>query len=127
MDDESLKLALQLDAGSDSDAQELDQLTSGLRRQLLELDVQSVDRVQTGAAPAGTRAVEMLALGGLLVTLAKSPGMLKAVVGVIQSAVSAHAGRSVEIVVGGETLKLSSVSSDEQRRLIDLFVTRHAG
>jgi hypothetical protein len=127
MDDNRLQVALQLDIGPESDPQELDQLTTRLRRQLLELDVQSVQRRQTAETPAGARAVELFALGGLLVTLGKSPEMLKAVVGVVQSAVSARAGRSVEIVVGGDTLKLSSVSSVEQQRLIDLFVARHAG
>jgi hypothetical protein len=68
----------------------------------------------------------VLALGGLVVSLAKSTELLKAVVGVIQSVVAARPGRSVELVVGGDTLKLTGVSSDETRRLIDLFVERHA-
>src|SRR5262245_21333 len=119
MPDDLMQVALQLDAGPDADEQEVAQLTIRLRRQLLELDIQSVDRVRSGEAPQGTRAAEVLALGGLLVTMAKSTAALKPVLGVIQSVVAARPGRSVELVIDGDTIKVTDPTSQEQQRLIE--------
>jgi hypothetical protein len=127
MGDDLIRVAVHLDAGPDADAQEVDALTTRLRRHLLQLDVQSVDRARTGRVPPGARAVDVVALGGLVVTLAKSAEMLKAVVGMVQSMIAARPGRSVKLVIGGDSVELSGVSSEEQRRLVDLFVARHAG
>jgi hypothetical protein len=124
-DEDLLTLALQLEGIPDSDARELDELTRRLRGELLELDVRSVDPLPAGAAPSGTRAADVVAIGGLLVTLAKSGDTLKLLVGFIQSWLHAQPARSVELQIEGDTLKLSGVSSAEQARLIDLFVQRH--
>ena len=126
MPDDRLQLGIQLDAGADADEQELDEVTAQLRRQLLELEVESVDRVRAGEAPAGTRGVDPMVLGGLLVTLGKSPELLKMVTSVVQSWMAGRQGRSVELQIAGDTLKLTGVSSAEQRQLIALFVERHA-
>ena len=126
MDDDLLTLGLQLDGGPDADAEELDELTRRLRRDLLELDVRSVDPVRVGEAPAGTRAADVLAIGGLLVTLARSGDTLKMLLRVIQSFVHAQPTRSVELQIAGDSLKMSGVSSAEQQQLIELFVQRHA-
>jgi hypothetical protein len=126
MTDGPVRVAVRLDPGPGADGQELDELTTRLRRQLLELDVRSVDRPRAGEAPPGTRAAELVALGGLLITLA-TPEVLKAVVGLVQSWVATRQGRSVELRIGEDTLTVTGVSSDEQRRLVELFVARHAG
>jgi hypothetical protein len=125
MDDDLLTLGLQLDGGPDTDAEELDELTRRLRSELLELDVRSVDPVRAGDAPPGARAADILAVGGLLVTLARSGDTLKMLIGVIQSFLHAQPTRSVELQIAGDTLKMSGVSSTEQQQLIALFVQRH--
>lgn len=124
-DDDLLTLALQLDGGPDTDAEELDELTRRLRGELLLLDVQSVEPLPAGEAPPGTRGPDVVAIGGLLITLARSGDMLKPLVSVIQSWLHAQPARSVELQIAGDTLKLSGVSSAEQARLVDLFVQRH--
>ena len=126
MPDELLQIGLQLRAGADADPEEIDELTAQFRRQLLNLDVESVDRVPAGEAPPGTRGVDVMVLGGLLVTLTKSPELLKMAIGVVQSWVAGRQGRTVELQIAGDTLKVSGVSSEEQQRLINLFVERHA-
>jgi hypothetical protein len=125
MDGELLSLTLRVEGGADADAQELDDLARRLREQLLELDVRSVEPLPSGEAPPGTRAVDAVALGGLLVTLAKSPELLKTLLGAVQGWLGGQGARSVELQIAGDTLKVSGLSSDEQRRLIDLFVERH--
>jgi hypothetical protein len=84
MDENILSMTVRIDVGSDADAQELDEARRSLRQQLLEIAVQAVESVRT-PPPAGTRAVDALAWGSLLVTLAKSPDLLKGAVGIIQS------------------------------------------
>jgi hypothetical protein len=125
MSDDLQQLALQIDAGADADDEEVDELASQLRRQLLELDIDSVDRIPAGEAPPGTRGGPLLLLGGLLVT--HSPEMLKMVVGVVQSWVAGHQGRTVELQLAGDKLTLTGVSSEQQQQLIALFVQRHSG
>jgi hypothetical protein len=128
MSDDSIRVEVRLDAGADADAQELYAVTAQLRQRLLDLDVDSVDRLQAGEAPPGTRAVDPLSIGGgLIVTLAKSPELLKNVLGSIGSWLVARRGGTAELQVGGDTIKLTGVSSEDQRRLIDLFVARHTG
>lgn len=126
MSDDRLRVNLRLEAGDDADAREIDRLTLELRRRLLELPVDAVDPVSGGAAPPGTRAGEVIALGALLMTLAKSPEVLKIAVGTVQSWLGARQGKSIEMEIGGDKIKLSGLSSEEQRRLVDLFVERHA-
>jgi hypothetical protein len=125
MDDDLLSLTLRIDGGADTDAQELDELTRRLRQLLLEVDVRTAEPIPAAPPPPGTRAADAMALGSLLVTLAQSSELLKGVVGVIQNWLAGNRARSVELQIAGDTLKVSGLSSAEQRRLIDLFVEKH--
>ncbi len=121
-----LAIVVRLSVEAEADAEAVDSLTNQLRDQLLELDVDSVVPVSSGEAPPDTRAIDVIALGSLLVTLAKSPELFKALTSALQSWLGGRPARSVELQIGGDTLKVSGVSSDEQQRLIQLFVDRHA-
>ena len=48
------------------------------------------------------------------------------VVSTIQSWVSRTASRSVKITLDGDSIELTNASGDEQRRLIESFLDRHA-
>jgi hypothetical protein len=113
-------------ATSDADAEELATLASHLRDELLELDVERVDLLRSGPAPEGAKAVDVLALGGLIITLAKSAG-LSQVIGVVRGWLSRDSRRQVEIQMDGDVLKLSGVTDEDQRRLVDAWIARHAG
>lgn len=121
---QQLNLVLAEDGAS---AERLDDLTGYLRQELLELDVDDVRRAPGGTAPPGTRAVDLVALGGLVVTLSRTAGGLKEVVGAVRRWLSRGDGvrRTVKIEIDGDTLELSEVSAAEQDRLITLFVSRH--
>jgi hypothetical protein len=121
-----MHVALRLEGGRDADALEIDQLTSGLRQQLLETDVLSVDRVQAGDAPPGSRGDPVMLLGGLLITALKSPEAIKAVIGTIQSWLASHQTHTIELQLDGDTLKVTGPSTAEQQQLVELFVERHS-
>jgi hypothetical protein len=121
-----VQLAAVVDAGPDSDAEELAELTQLLRGQLLELDVDAVEPATGGEPPAGSKSVELLAIGGLVVQFAMKSEILKSVVDATAAWLGRQHGRSVKLTLDGDTLEVSGVSSDEQRRLVDLWVARHA-
>jgi hypothetical protein len=119
-------LAIEVDAGAGAGAGELDQLTMQLWRELSELDLDSVERVRQGAAPAGARAADVLALGTLLVAMAKPLAALPAVVGVIRTWLAGRGERSVKLEIDGDVLEVTGLTSDDQRRLISSWIDRHS-
>lgn len=121
------QLELQVVAPADADAQELDELTSKLRGRLLDLDVDSVERPTRGPPPAGSRALDVVAVGALLVTLGQATTGLSTVVRAVQGWLSGHEERRVELTVGSDTLVLTGASSEQQERLIGAWLERHAG
>jgi hypothetical protein len=118
------ELEVELSA-EESDAEELDQLTQTLQQQLLELDVESVERPTVADAPPGSRAVDVAAVGMLIVTLAKTAPALASVVGTIRSWLSGARGRSITIKVGDDSLVVTGASSEDHERLISAFIARH--
>lgn len=111
-----------------ADAERLDALTGHLRQELLQLDVEDVSRAQAGTVPPGARAIDVLALGGLVVSLGHTATGLTEVVAAVRRWLSRGDGvrRTVKIEVDGDRLELSEVSAAEQDRLVDLFIRRHS-
>src|SRR3954451_15209994 len=116
-------LRLRLDLENDSDSEEQDELTRGLRDELLQLDVTDVKR-PAGAAPEGARAIDAVALGTLLVTL--SGDTLGVVAKTIQRWISRAGSRTVSMEIDGDKIDLKGVSAEDQQKLIEAFVARHA-
>jgi hypothetical protein len=112
-----------------ADAERIEAITGYLRRELDELDVEQVSRLPSGEAPEGTRALEAMAIGGLLVTLGNSAQALGKVISVVRDWLSRTPGqvRTVRVELGGDVLELSQASAAEQQRLIELFIGRHSG
>ena len=110
--------------GSDADPEEVAEATLQLRRELLELDVESVEIPRAGEPPPGTRAVDLAALGTLVVTVTQSQ-LLASVVAAVRSWLAGAQKRSIKLELGGDTLELSGVTSAEQRRLTDEWLRRH--
>lgn len=123
----TLDLEIHLGTPGEMDAEELDELTAALCRELLEVGVvQDVTRPGEGPAPPGSKGLELVAIGSLIVTLVKSAGGLKAVTGAIQAWLSGQPKRSVTLTLGGDTIVVEGMSSVDQQRLITTFVDRHA-
>jgi hypothetical protein len=123
--DRQLSLVL---AEEGATAERLDALTGYLRQELLLLDVDDVRRRSAGEAPPGSRAIDLAALGGLVVTLGRSAEGMRDVVAALRQWLSRDDGirRTVKLEMDGDRLELSQVSAAEQDRLIDIFVNRHS-
>lgn len=118
-------LELQMNA-ADSDAEELAQLTAKLRRDLLQLDVDSVEHARSGMPPIGAKAVDVIAIGTLLVTLGRSVTRLTSVVRAVQGWVGTEPKRTVKMELDGDSIEISGASTSDQQRLVDLWIERHA-
>ena len=124
MEERPATLGIQVAVGPDADAEEVADATLQLRRELLDLDVEAVELSAAGEPPPGTRAVELAALGALVVTVAQSP-LLGPVVAAVRSWLAGAPERSIKLELDGDTLELTGLSSKEQQRLVDEWLRRH--
>lgn len=127
MTDEQAELAVTIDADAGDGDEEVARLVQRLRSELLELDVDDVVVARLGDAPDGAKGGGLLDFGTLVVHLAALPGVLGAVVGCARAWLSRQSARSLKLTLDGDSLEITGQSSDEQDRVIALWVARHAG
>ena len=125
MEEPDALLVIQVQADQ-ADAEEIADLTAQLSAELLQLDVDSVEQATAGPAPEGSKGTSVLAVGTLLVRLLKSPAVLGSVTGALRSWLSRRPGRSIELTLDGDAVKVTDISAEDQRRLIDAWIARHA-
>jgi hypothetical protein len=115
-------LVLQVEPAAGGDDQELADLTQRLRARLLDLDVDSVDPIADPSEPEGSKGLETL-IGWLAVRLGKEA--LRKVVGEVVEWAT-RTGHTVEVSCGGDVLKVTGVTSAQQERIINDFLSRHS-
>jgi hypothetical protein len=108
---------------ADSDAEELADLAGGLRAELLGVDAASVAPLTAEAAPEGANGLGTVA-GWLLVQFGTLDG-LRAVVAAVRGWTS-RTGRTVEVSIGGDPIKVTGATSQQQQQLIDAWLARRA-
>ena len=111
----------------DEDAEQLDELASLLRQELLELDVAAVEPLTQGSAPEGSKGAAA-ALAGWLAVHFGAAGLksgLQAVVNVVATW-AGRTGKTVELTIGGNTLKVTGASAEMQSRIVDEFFARQS-
>jgi hypothetical protein len=89
-----LLIELSLDGGY---ATELDELTLQLRAEVAELNVDSISQVSRGAAPVGTKAADMAAIGQMAVSLA--PAVVPPLFDLLKSWVQRKPSTPVKVTV----------------------------
>jgi hypothetical protein len=127
MTDQTIQLMVNIGASPNTDSEGLATLTRQLREDLLELDVETVDLVRAGKAPEGAKAGDPVTWGALLVALVASGGVLTTLVNTLQSWLTRHERRSVILEIDGDKLEVTGVSSEEQQRLVNTWLSRHGG
>ncbi|WP_204056590.1 hypothetical protein [Microbispora corallina] len=95
-----------------------------LRRDLLQLDILGVEAIPS-APPEGAKGVDVGVIGAMVVSLVEPAGVT-AVIDLIRAWASRGQGRSVKIQLGKDVLEVTGVSREDQRRLIDHWIERHA-
>jgi len=112
-------------AGDTAGDDDLADAASALQDELAELDVEAVLPATAGEAPAGSKGIELLALGGLLVKIGRSTRVLRDVVDAIRQWVG-RTGASVKMAIDGDVLEIEGASSADMKQLIDVWVQRHS-
>jgi hypothetical protein len=106
--------------GSGLYADELLELTRNLRGELLSLRVDDVEPEIENAAPPGAKAIESVALGALVVSVA--PTLAGAVVGVVASWIKRQT-LDVEVVIDGQHLR-GSVTPEQREEIVAAYLRR---
>ena len=117
------RLILQVLPAADSDAEELADLAGGLCAELLAADAGSVAPLTADAAPAGAKGLGTAA--GWLVAQVGTLDGLRAAVATVRGW-AWRTGRTVEVSIGGDVLKVTGVTSQQQGEIIDAWLARHA-
>jgi hypothetical protein len=125
MDEDLSQLKIDLQVDEDISPVEMEELTAAIRRELLQLDVESVDRVSAGPAPAGAKGIELAQIGALIVSLGGAAPVLGQVVAAIQAWTARSSTRTVKLTLNGDSLELGGVSEDEQRQVAKDWMARH--
>jgi hypothetical protein len=119
-DDDSLVVRIEPELSEEP--VDLAEMTGRLRAELLELDVAEVNLVGEEVGP--DRAKGLATLVGWLVVHFGAAG-LRAVIQAVRSW-SQRNDRVVEVTYGGDTLKVTGATSEQQERIIDAWLARHA-
>jgi hypothetical protein len=122
---QNLELLVSISLDTQAEAPEVDAATFQLQHELLELDVESVERPMGERPPPGARAAELTELATLLVSL--GPALITGVAGAIAQWVARDPSRSVKLEMGGDSIEVTSVSEEDQQRLVGSFLAKHAG
>ncbi len=114
----------------EADDERLSMVTETLRQDLLALDVDSVKRVPSGAAPDGSKGLDPAAIGALLVALKSSVELATQVVGAVKSWLRRGGTKNptqvLKLTVNGQSIELSAATVDQQQQLVDAFVAAAA-
>lgn len=118
-------LTLLLSPDRDVGDEELDELSGGLRRRLLDdLDINSAEPITSVDLPATAKSASVVAGGALILTL--SPLVLRSVVQLVKSWLENRPVRSATLVINDDKIEVTTLSSADQRRLIESFIEGHA-
>jgi hypothetical protein len=106
------------------DPEYLAKLTQQLRNDLLELDVEDVALSGAEKVPEGRKG-DAVTWGQLIIALAASGGVFTTLITLLQTWVTRHQGYKLALEIDGDKLEITGISSKEQKRLIDEWLSRH--
>jgi hypothetical protein len=113
---------ISIDAGAGSDQEEAALLGQRLRRDIQQLDVDEVEFVRGGAAPAGAKG-DPITMASIAVSLA--PVVLKSLFDLLQGWTARHNNATVTIEMGTDKLTMTGAPSKEQLAVIQSVLQKH--
>jgi Effector Associated Constant Component 1 len=115
-------LSIQISEGPEAEDAEVDTSAGRLRRELLELDVDAVERPPASAEPGAKGGGGLTDV--LIVTLSNSTALV-AMLGVLKDWLKRRQSRTVKITIGEDSLELGQASPADQEKLIASWLDRH--
>jgi hypothetical protein len=127
MTDQITKLNIKIEPAPDAeiDDKEMERLTLQLQKELEELNVDSVTLIPEGQKPPeGSKAIQLAALGQLLVIFSQAGSVLPALINLLQSR---FVGKDccIKIKIGADELELKGVPDETEKRLLDSWLDHH--
>jgi hypothetical protein len=122
-DEVELRIVL---SAAEADDEGLAHSVGALVEELSELDVNDIHQASGGDVPPGSKGVELLALGALVVKLARSRAVLAQLVGTIRDWLTRNDADSVRIELDGDVLEIKGVTAEDKKALIDNWLERHS-
>lgn len=110
--------------GADIDPAEIDALTMALREEILQVDeVDRVEQASEGPAPEGSKALDLAAIGALIVGITPGVQAVGKVVEVVRNWLSARSPSTpqLEMTIGDKSIILRP-DKDQQDALVAAFV-----
>ena len=104
------------------DSVELDELTRQLRSEVQELDIESIHEVSEGVAPAGTKGVDMAAIGQMAISLV--PSIIPPLFDLLKSWMERKPSTPVKVTVkiGRKTAQIEYDPTKTSAKDLDLLV-----
>ena len=125
MDDIKLQVTIvKKDCDTNGDIAKLSQQ---LRKDLLMLDVKNVDYLCREKSVEGTKTGDIISWETLIITLATSGGVISTFINFILGWIKRNNGRTVRLELNGNKLEVTGLSTDEQKRLIEIWLKRNGG
>lgn len=121
MTNDPFLLQVELVPSTSVDERVVEQQTLDLADELRGVRGVEVDRARA-EVPPDAKALDVAAIGSLLVSLGGAGGAITALVGVLRGWVTREQGRKIRIRIDGRELELSGASRNEEQQLIDAFV-----
>ncbi|WP_412538780.1 hypothetical protein R8Z50_23350 [Longispora sp. K20-0274] len=106
------------------DEVDTDDAVSGVLGELALLPAEDVSRPTGGDAPEGTRSGELVAVGGVLLTLAGNPEVVTTVLSGLWGWLDRRGRGRIEVTIGGDQLVLDSSTPAERAQIIGAYVDR---
>ncbi|MGF1431056.1 hypothetical protein [Kitasatospora sp. LaBMicrA B282] len=106
----------------------LDSRTHQLRKELLQLEVESVKFLSVGPPPAGAKGLDVSDVGTLVVVVIQTAAALQQLINTTRGWVKHGYAkqRTVVIKAGEDELKITGVDDREEASRIELFVARNS-
>ncbi|MGI8574225.1 MAG: hypothetical protein ACR2MA_02545 [Egibacteraceae bacterium] len=119
MTNEQLRIHLKPDPELEPD--EVEAHARRLREELLDLDVETVGFATGGPVPKGSKAIDLVQWGTLIVSLAKAGGVIPKVVDTVRAWLDRNDGYSATLQIGDAKLQLEGVGQEERAELIRVW------
>ncbi|MDX2935063.1 hypothetical protein [Streptomyces ipomoeae] len=114
---------MELVLSDDDDSLRLERDMEYLLEDLKRLNVTDLRHLSAGPAPDGTRGGDVVTYTSVILGIAGMPA-LRSLIGLVQDWLTRRNSGTVELKIGEDELRLTSVSRVEQRRAIDAFVAK---
>jgi hypothetical protein len=119
VDYETTELELEISA-QEATAEDIDQMTRQLLKELRETDVESVELMKAGIAPPGTKSADPVTTGAIIMTVL--PAALPKIIEMVQAWATRGKGRAVKFKgkVNGQVIEFEGSTEDLQKILASL-------